>query len=81
MNNSTAFNADTTYGIWRACYEGYESWLNNDPSHPYAAGDAWGCVGRWFAGAWHSDPAETYIAAVKDYLADRIWEDPSFQEP
>ncbi len=79
---STAFNADTTYGIWRACYEGYETWLNTvDKGSTYAAGDAWGCVGRWYAGRWHTSAAETYITKVKDYLNQRIWETAGFQEP
>ena len=35
---STAFNADLAYGIWRACYEGYETWLNTvDRGSTYAA--------------------------------------------
>jgi hypothetical protein len=44
-------------------------------------GDAWGCAGRWFSGRWHTQPAEDYIAKVKDYLSDRVWEQPNFQEP
>ncbi len=75
--NSTAWNADVAYAYWRACYEGYTTWLGSG----YARGDAWGCVGRWFAGAWHTSAAETYITAVKDYYNQRIWEDPDFQEP
>lgn len=82
IESSTAFNADTAYAIWRACYEGYEVWLNDvEQGQPYASGDAWGCVGRWFAGRWHTPPAEEYISRVKGNLADRIWEQPSFQEP
>jgi autotransporter family porin len=80
--SSTAFNADTTYAIWRACYEGYETWLNDvERGQQYAAGDAWGCVGRWFAGRWHTQAAEDYIGRVQGYLNDRIWEQPQFQEP
>ena len=29
--DSTAMNADTAYAIWRSCYDGYETWLNNVP--------------------------------------------------
>jgi hypothetical protein len=47
----------------------------------YAPGDAWGCVGRWHAGRWHTPAAETYIARVADYLERRIWEQDYFQEP
>ncbi len=76
---SSAFNVDTAYAIWRACYEGYETWLNYDGQ--YGPGDAWGCIGRWYSGRWHTQPAEDYIAAVKDYLNRRIWESTNFQEP
>jgi hypothetical protein len=79
---STAFNADLAYGIWRGCFEGYETWLNTvDRGSTYAAGDAWGCVGRWFAGRWHTAPADQYISTVQSNLNGRIWETPNFQEP
>jgi autotransporter family porin len=79
---STAMNADTAYAIWRSCFDGYETWLNT-VGHvgTYHAGDAWGCVGRWFAGRWHTAPAQQYIAKVKKYLRERIWLQPDFQEP
>jgi hypothetical protein len=80
--NSTAGNADTAYAIWRACFEGFESWLNNvDRGRQYGAGDAWGCVGRWFSGRWHTSPSDQYVSAVQDYLNQRIWQQPNFQEP
>jgi autotransporter family porin len=79
---STAMNADTAYATWRACFEGYEPWLNQvDRGRQYGAGDAWGCVGRMFAGRWHTAPADQYAAAVQAYQAQRIWEQPNFQEP
>ena len=79
---STAMNADAAFGIWRACYEGYELWLDNvERGQTYAPGDAWGCIGRWFAGRWHTAQAEVYIAKVRDYLDRRVWEQPDFQEP
>jgi len=79
---STAMNADVAYAIWRACYEGYELWLNDvERVGRYAAGDAWGCIGRWFAGRWHTSAAERYIGKVKDYLSQRIWQEAGFQEP
>ena len=75
-------NADTAYAIWRSCYDGYETWLNNVPhGPPYAAGDAWGCVGRWFAGRWHTAAADQYVAKVQQYLSERIWTTPDFQQP
>jgi hypothetical protein len=80
--NSSAFNADTAYAIWRACYEGYQWWLNDvEHGQPYVAGDTWGCVGAWFAGRWYTPEAINYINHVKDYLNQRIWETPDFQEP
>jgi hypothetical protein len=82
IRRSTAMNTDTAYAVWRACFEGYERWLNDvERGRPYGEGDAWGCAGRWFSGRWHTQPAEDYIAKVKDYLADRVWEQPNFQEP
>jgi hypothetical protein len=74
IGDSTAMNADTAYAIWRSCYDGYETWLNTVPhGQPYAKGDLWGCVGRWFAGRWHTAPAQQYVAKVQQYLSERIW--------
>jgi hypothetical protein len=82
IGNSTAMNADTAYGIWRSCFEGYEQWLNTVPrGTQYAAGDAWGCIGRWFSGRWHTSASDGYVQAVQGYLNTRIWETPNFQEP
>ena len=82
IGSSTAMNADTAYGIWRACYEGYELWLNDvDRVGQYGPGDVWGCIGRWFAGRWHTDAAQGYIAKVRDYLRHRVWQEAEFQEP
>jgi autotransporter family porin len=84
IGTSTAMNADLAYAIWRTCYEGYETWLNTvlpKPNPAYAAGDAWGCIGRWYSGRWHDAGAETYITRVKMYLNQRIWETSNFQEP
>jgi hypothetical protein len=79
--NSTAMNADAAYAIWRACYDGYETWLNTvSKGRKYHAGDAWGCVGRWFAGRWYTAPALSYIAKVKQYLKERIWLKPYFRQ-
>ena len=79
---STAMNADTAYAIWRACFEGYERWLNDvERGRQYQAGDAWGCVGRWFSGRWHTAPGEQYTAAVQSYLSQKIWQQANFEEP
>jgi hypothetical protein len=80
--NSTAMNADLGYAIWRTCFEGYEGWLNTvERGRDYAAGDVWGCVGRWFSGRWHTNAGEGYVTRVKDYLSQRIWESRDFQQP
>jgi autotransporter family porin len=79
---STAMNADLGYALWRTCFEGYEGWLNTvERGRQYAAGDAWGCVGRWFSGRWHVSAGEQYVARVKGYVDQRIWETPNFQQP
>jgi hypothetical protein len=77
--DSTSYNLDLAYAVWRGCYEGKETWLNQvEHVGTYAAGDMWGCVGRWFSGRWHTGPSETYIAAVKDYMNQKIWTTPNF---
>lgn len=78
---SNAYHLDYALAVWRNCYEGVFTWLNSvDKGAVYAAGDAWGCVGFWNAGRWHTAKGEGYVAEVKDYLAQRIWEQPRFQE-
>lgn len=81
MANSTAMNAEVAYAMWRTCFEGYSTWLNNTGRGNYAAGDAWGCVGRGGSGAWYSRAAEDYIGRVRSNLDQRIWLTPNFQEP
>jgi hypothetical protein len=82
VETSTAMNADLAYAIWRACFEGYERWLNDEQrGREYAAGDQWGCVGRWFSGRWHTAESAEYIGRVRDYLDRRIWTTPDFQQP
>jgi autotransporter family porin len=82
IGTSTAMNADLAYGIWRTCFEGYEGWLNTvDRGRDYAAGDAWGCVGRWLSGRWHVAAGDQYVGRVRGYLDQRIWETATFQQP
>jgi hypothetical protein len=69
---STAFNADYTLAIRRLCYEGKETWLR-DFNSTYAAGDLWGCIGRWFSGRWHDAAADGYIQRVRDTMNARTW--------
>lgn len=76
---SSAYNLDYTYGYWRDCFEGNMTWHNTvERGSTYAAGDAWGCFGSWFAGRWHTAPANDYINKVKALLAQRWWESPNF---
>jgi hypothetical protein len=71
---SSSYNLDVAYAVWRSCFEGTETWLNTvERGRQYAAGDAWGCMGRWFSGRWYTAAANDYIARVQDYLARRIW--------
>ena len=77
---SSAYNLDYTYSVWRSCFEGQLTWLNQfERGGQYAAGDLWGCTGVWFSGRWHTADAETYIGAVQALLASRAWESPAFQ--
>jgi autotransporter family porin len=79
---STAMAADVAYGIWRSCYDGYETWLNTvDRGQPYRSGDVWGCVGRWFSGRWHTSASDGYVTKVKQYESQQIWKTPNFQQP
>ena len=78
----TAFNAEYVYGILRACYEGWTTYLNDGTPLPgyssYHAGDLWGCLGRWYSGWWYTQGAVDYIAKVKTALAERTWASPNF---
>ena len=79
VERSSAMNLDYTYAIWRACYEGKETWLNQvERGRDYAAGDVWGCVGRWFAGRWYTSAASSYANDVQSNLNQRIWTTPGF---
>ena len=79
IETSTAYNVDMAYASWRECFEGGYGWLNTvERGGTYAAGDAWGCVGVWFAGRYKTDPANTYTNAVQDYYNQKIWTTPGF---
>jgi len=82
FGKSTAMDADMAYAIWRSCFDGYETWLNTvDRGQQYRAGDAWGCVGRWFSGRWHTSASDGYVAKVKQYESEQIWTTADFQQP
>jgi hypothetical protein len=71
--DSSAFNVDTAYAVWRACYEGYEWWLRDVQAagHPYQAGSLEGCIGRWYSGAWFDQAAQDYIGCVQAIVEGR----------
>ena len=86
---SSAYNLDYTYAVWRACYEGVYTWLNDvERGRNYAAGDEWGCLGVWFSGRWYTPDAVAYIEGgntgeygsigVRQHLTARTWETPEF---
>lgn len=75
--DDTAFSAEYAYGIIRACYEGWMSYLSERIPLPgytrYHAGDIWGCIGRWYSGGWYDQQAVNYINKVKTALANKAW--------
>ncbi|MGB3737213.1 MAG: hypothetical protein WA964_19825 [Ilumatobacter sp.] len=76
---SSAYNVDYTYAVWRDCYEGNLTWLNDvEGRGDYRAGDVEGCLGVWFAGRWYTAGAVEYISVVRGHLADRPWERADF---
>jgi hypothetical protein len=77
--DSSAYNLDVTYAIWRSCFEGTENWLNTvERGRVYGAGDMLGCMGRWFAGRWYTQPALDYMAVVQGHVTGRTWQSPAF---
>lgn len=78
-SESTAYSVDYAYAVWRNCYEGRQGWLNDsERGRDYTAGDAWGCIGRWFAGQWYTQPATDYIGHVRDALESKVWTSADF---
>jgi hypothetical protein len=71
--NSTAFAAEYVAAHLRGCYEGWQRWLGTTGTRAYRSGDMWGCVGAWYAGAWHSAAADEYAARVRDAFSTHIW--------
>jgi hypothetical protein len=72
---STAYSADYTYGLWRACYEGWVTYFGDradttwkaDIANRNASASAddkimWGCIGSWFSGGWFDSGANNYIS-------------------
>ncbi len=76
---STAYNADYTYAVWRECFEGRLGWLNDvERGRQYQGGDVDGCLGVWFSGRWHTQPAVDYFTRLNDIKAARTWESADF---
>jgi hypothetical protein len=80
--NSTAYNLDYTYAVWRACYEGVYTWLNTvERGRDYAAGDVWGCLGLWFSGRWYVN-IDAYLDtpgdSVRWHYQNRTWQTATF---
>jgi hypothetical protein len=73
--DSTAFAVDYLGGELRGCYEGWQFWLEGSGTGTYAAGDLWGCVGTWYAGAWYTTDAKSYIKRIRRFLDARPWLD------
>ncbi len=72
---STAYNLEIGLATWRFCFDGNDTWLNNfNRGRDYAAGDMWGCVGRWFSGRWYTSEANWYMGELQSYMDRRIWE-------
>jgi hypothetical protein len=80
--DDTAFSAEYMYGIIRACYEGWTTYLSESipvAGYPrYHAGDIWGCIGRWYSGGWYVQDAIGYINSVKAHLANEEWRQAGF---
>jgi hypothetical protein len=66
---STAYNLDLFGAVIRGCYEGWDTWLGAS----YHSGDLWGCVGRWYSGAWYTADAVQYIQRVKAFKMSEPW--------
>ncbi len=76
---STAYNANYTYGVWRACYEGQLTWLNDvERGRQYGAGDLEGCLGVWFSGRWYVADGIAYVNDVRGIKNSRTWESSDF---
>ena len=63
--------------VRRLCYDGKETWMRQYNA-TYAAGDLWGCIGRWYSGRWHDTAADGYISRVRATLNARTWLSASF---
>lgn len=78
--NSTAYNADYAWAVWRECFDGHSTWLNTvERGWDYEAGDLEGCMGVWFTGRWYAGNGEgPYLEDVNAYRTDESWNQPWF---
>jgi hypothetical protein len=77
---STAFSVDYIGSQLRGCYEGWETWLDNTGTRTYSPGQIWGCVGAWYAGAWHTPGANGYISRVSSANQHHPWLAPGWAD-
>jgi len=63
----TAFSVDYEVSEMRGCYDGH-SFVGAK-----AKGDLFGCMGLWYAGDWHTAPANEYIDRVKHSFEKKPW--------
>jgi len=68
---STAFNVDYYGARMRGCYEGWVTYLGAD----YGPGELWDCLGWHKSGKWKGASALNYISRVRNYLAERPWQE------
>ena len=79
IQTSTAFNVDYYGAILRAYYDGKQDWLMDvEHGRAYRSGDLWGSLGVWASGRWHLGTSDSYVQAVKQRLADRVWRTADF---
>lgn len=78
---STAFNLDVYGANIRFFYDGYAAaWGAGMTDRGYTAGQDWMSIGAHFNPyPWDNPGQRDYIAKVKAYLAQRIWETPDFR--
>lgn len=76
---SSAYNLDYTYAVWRSCFEGEMTWLNTvERGATYQAGDQLGCMGVWFSGRYRTPPAIQYMNVVQGHFNNEPWLDSGF---
>ncbi len=76
---STAFNLDYQAATIRLYYDNPEGARSSWGDRSYVPCERWNSLGGWYEPyPWGSGGQETYIASVRQHLADRDWTDASF---